>query len=103
MNDKRSYSSELLPATVKVLWKTKGNEVLLIEQLTEVENEIKKFVEHRLGGWPIAQESANENKLDLIDFHRKLSEKGYAIDGLIHISTILNFFNSFMNNRKRMQ
>lgn len=45
INDSRSYSPELLPATQKVLWKTKGNEVLVIEQLTDVDNEIKKLAE----------------------------------------------------------
>lgn len=45
MNDSRSFNDKLLPAATEVLWKTKGGEVLIIEQLTEVDNEIKKMVE----------------------------------------------------------
>jgi len=45
INDTRSYTPELIPSTEKVLWKTKGNEVMIIEQLIEVDNEIKKLAD----------------------------------------------------------
>lgn len=45
INDSRSYSAELLPKAVEVLWKTKGTEVDTIERLVEVDTEIKKLLE----------------------------------------------------------
>lgn len=33
----------------------------------------------------------------MIDFHRKLDEQGYAADGFIHISAILDVFNTSRN------
>lgn len=45
INDSRSYSAELLPKAVEVLWKTKGTEVATIECLVEVDEVIKKLVE----------------------------------------------------------
>lgn len=45
VNDSRSYSAELLPKAVEVLWKTKGTEVDTIERLVEVDAEIKKLAE----------------------------------------------------------
>ncbi|KAK4337161.1 hypothetical protein RND71_043477 [Anisodus tanguticus] len=45
INDSRSYSPDLIPAAVKVLQKTRENEVFLIEQIIQVDNVIKKLIE----------------------------------------------------------
>lgn len=41
-----------------------------------------------------SEQEEDSKPFDLIDFHRKLDEQGYSTDGLIHISTILDVFNT---------
>ena len=61
------------------------------------DSELKAFVEDKLGGWPMASKQADQEPLDLIDFHRKLEEQGYSSDGLIHISAVVDVFNTSRN------
>ena len=58
------------------------------------DSELRDFIENKLGGWPMASQHGDDSTLDLIDFHRKLDEQGYSTDGFIHISTILDVFNT---------
>lgn len=47
----------------------------LARQELEKDNELKSFIDEKLGGWPMAKEILNDNdteKVDLIDFHTKL-------------------------------
>ena len=63
------------------------------------DDELKSFIEQKLGGWPIAQATDDdEEQLDLVDFHRKLDEQGYAADGLIQISTVLDVLRNVSKN-----
>lgn len=63
------------------------------------DSELRAFVEHKLGGWPIAsaEPRTEQEPFDLIDFHKKLDAQGYSTDGLIHISAILDVFNTSRN------
>ena len=64
------------------------------------DSELKAFVEHKLGGWPIASlqpRPEHSEPFDLIDFHRKLDEQGYSTDGFIHISATMDAFNNSRN------
>ena len=73
----------------------------LARQEIEKDVELKNFIDNELGGWPIAEETNKsengDDALDLIDFHRKIDAQGYSTDGLIHMSTMLDVFNSSRN------